>query len=358
MKHSFKSNSSSIRELESRRRVTWKGAVLTLQPRDALLLRSVDAKCRQGFTCPLLLRFPFSRVTVKHPSLRWLPVPGRLVCKLYEIPPPAPATNTTTNTTTTSLWATRNDARKTEKETGRRRRSRVRDKMQSCKCHVQTQTPVSQCYFHPPLFKPVNCCMSASVFCHLLYKDSHSGDKEEKNPNKTTKKSPPPHAQKKGLASLVNTFLFVSLRWFLLLCYASRTPGVVSFLWFITVSHFFIHAQNCKLILMKLLYRCTLHRAFWYIKKKGTRQKKKTNMTTISTNPMTAEPRRKINNGKEEHVRRNLDKRYIHGCAPALLTNIHILRVKGERKTSLDSLADPWSCFILAVTRSVCNASW
>lgn len=47
---------------------------------------------------------------------------------------------------------------------------------------------------------------------------------------------------------------------------------------------FFIHAQNCKLILMKLLYRCTLHRAFWYIKKKGMRQKKK-NMTTISTNP-------------------------------------------------------------------------
>lgn len=90
MKHSFKSNSSSIRELESRRRVTWKGAVLTLQPRDAPLLRSVDAKCRQGFTRPLLLRFPFSRVTVKHPSLRWLPVPGRLVCKLYEIPPPPP----------------------------------------------------------------------------------------------------------------------------------------------------------------------------------------------------------------------------------------------------------------------------
>lgn len=56
-------------------------------------------------------------------------------------------------------------------------------------------------------------------------------------------------------------------------------------------------------------------------------------MTTISTNPMTAEPRRKINNGKEEHVRRNLSRRYIHGCAPALLTNIHILRVKGERKT-------------------------
>lgn len=146
--------------------------------------------------------------------------------------------------------------------------------MQNCKCHVQTQTPVSQCYFHPPLFKPVNCCMSASVFCHLLYKDSHSGDEEEK-------KNPPlPFtARKKGLASLVNTFLFVlfvSLRWFLLLCYASRPPGVVSFLWFITVSHFFIHAQNCKLILMKLLYCCTLHRAFWYIKKKGTRQKKTT----------------------------------------------------------------------------------
>lgn len=90
---------------------------------------------------------PFFRVTVKHPSPHWLPVPGHLVCKRYEIPPTPPTAATTT--TTAALWATRNDARKTGKETGLRPRSR--DKKQSCKCHVQTQTPVSQCYFHPPL---------------------------------------------------------------------------------------------------------------------------------------------------------------------------------------------------------------
>lgn len=56
-------------------------------------------------------------------------------------------------------------------------------KMQSCKCHVQT--PVSQCYFHPPLQKSKTvCCMSASSFsCHSVYKDSQSGDEEKSQQN-------------------------------------------------------------------------------------------------------------------------------------------------------------------------------
>lgn len=64
-------------------------------------------------------------------------------------------------------------------ETEWRQRNRERDKMQSCKCHVQTQTPVSQCYFHPPLQKSkqyVICLFLLSVtWCTKI----HSGDKEE-----------------------------------------------------------------------------------------------------------------------------------------------------------------------------------
>lgn len=87
-----------------------------------------------------------------------------------------------------SLWATRNDARKRQKETEWRQRSRVWDKMQSCKCHVQTQTPVSQCYFIPPLFKPVNSmlyvCFLFSVTCCIK---SHTVETKKKN-HKMTKK--------------------------------------------------------------------------------------------------------------------------------------------------------------------------
>lgn len=181
-----------------------------------------------------------SRVIVKHFSLQQLPVPGQLVCKRYEI---------------LSLRVTQNDAKETEKETEWRQRSRVRDKMQSCKCHVQTQTPISHCYFHPPLFKRVNSMLYVR-FCFLspAVQRFTQWRRRRKITAKVTTKN------EKGTCIICK---YIFSFFFSFFCFAMQAkPNVVSFVIYYCES-FFIHAQNCQLILRKLPYCCTLHRAFW-----------------------------------------------------------------------------------------------
>lgn len=64
----------------------------------------------------------------------------------------------------------------------------VQNETQSCKCHVQTQMPLSQCYFHPLLQKSKQYVMCLLLFfCHTMYNDSHSGDvKKNETCNKMT----------------------------------------------------------------------------------------------------------------------------------------------------------------------------
>lgn len=98
--------------------------------------------------------------------LQLLLVPGHLVCKRYEI---------------FSLRVTRNDVGKTEKDTEWRQR-RVRDKMQSCKCHVQTQTHQSHSViFIPPLQKSKQYVLCPLLFSVTCCTKIHS-EEEEKPP--------------------------------------------------------------------------------------------------------------------------------------------------------------------------------
>lgn len=86
---------------------------------------------------------------MNHHFLQLLPVPGHLVYKRYEI---------------LSLRVTQNDVWKMERQPNEDKETKCKIKMQSCKCHVQTQTPVSQCYFHPPLQQS-----KQYVICPLLF---------------------------------------------------------------------------------------------------------------------------------------------------------------------------------------------
>lgn len=117
-------------------------------------MQILRVRCQPGFDvfCFLVCLPTLSyRVFVKHTSLQLLPVPGHLVCKRYEI--------------FLSLRVTQNDAGETERRQNGDKEAECEIKMQSCKCHVQTQTPVSQCYFHPPPLQK----SKQYVMCPLLF---------------------------------------------------------------------------------------------------------------------------------------------------------------------------------------------
>ena len=113
--------------------------------------KDADTQSAEVFTDVVSACVSF-RVFVKPRSLQWLPaVPGHLVYKRYEI-------LFLSASDTEWCWEEGEEADLKTEET------RVRERMQSCKCHVQTQTPVSQCYFHPPLSKRVNSMLNVRFY--------------------------------------------------------------------------------------------------------------------------------------------------------------------------------------------------
>lgn len=122
--------------------------------------------CHQGFTWLSFVSIGLSfRVIVKHSSLLLLPVPGHLVCKRYEI---------------FSLRVTQNDVWKME-------RRQNGDKEAECKIRCRA---VNVMYRHRhqshsvilfPLSSKEYVICTLLFFCHMLYKDSHSGEEGEKN---------------------------------------------------------------------------------------------------------------------------------------------------------------------------------